>query len=171
MRISRGLIVEDVADGVRLRASDWPWAGALAVPAALAGLPLLVWSLATGNWIEAGGAAVFCAVAAVSAVLCLAARRDLTLRAAGARIEVRGSQGAGPFRREVAFDLDGPVAAEVFAFALAAGAPDLPDRGGDLVLVAGSQTLHLARRTGSRWRGDLEAARARVKERIPRTGR
>ena len=162
MRIARGLDVVEVPGGVRVIAQDWPRAAPVAALAALAGLPLLVWSLATSNWIEAGGAAVFCAFAAVSGRLAMAHRRDLSLTASPGGVDVRGSEGCGVCRRPVGLTLAAPARLEIAAFPAEPGAPELPDRGGDLVLAAADLRLLLARRTGPSWRAELDLARAQV---------
>jgi hypothetical protein len=162
MRIARGLEVLEIPSGVRVIARDWPSAAPVAALAALTGVPLLGWSLATSHWIEAGGAAVFCAFAAFCARLSMAHRRDLSLLASPAGVDVRGSEGCGVFRRPVESTFAAPARVDIVEFPVEPGAPDLPDRGGDLLLAAADRTMHLARRTGPSWRTDLEAARAQV---------
>jgi hypothetical protein len=167
MRIAFGLRVDDSGDGaVRLRAADWPWAGLFAVPALVAGLPLVVWSAATGHWIELGGGAVFCAFGATCGWLALAKRRDVEVRAES----VRGREGAWPFGREAAARWAGQASLSLRPFPVPGGAPDLDDRGGDLVIAAGDHEILLARRVGPEWRAELEAARAHLVGRIPALG-
>ena len=164
MRIARGLSIDDTDDsGVRVRAADWPWAGLVALPALAAGVPLVFWSAATLHWIELGGGAVFCAFGATCMWLWLAKRRDVEIRASS----VRGREGAGPFGAAVEQRWAGPARLVVEAFDVPAGAPAIDDRGGDLCLVTPDGRLHVARRAGPGWREDLDAARARVVERIP----
>jgi hypothetical protein len=167
MRIAFGLRVDDAGDGaVRVCAADWQWAAILAVPALAAGLPLVVWSAATAHWIELGGGAVFCAFGATAAWLGLAKRRDVLVRGSS----VRGREGAWPFARGVNVEWAGRASLSLRPFPVPGDAPDLDDRGGDLVIAAsGSETL-LARRAGPGWRTELEAARARLVERIPALG-
>ena len=167
MRIAHGLTIDDApGGGVRVVARDWPWAWWLAVPALAAGLPLVVWSAATGHGIEFGGGAVFCAFGAVCAVLAAAKRRDVVVLAGSAR----GREGAGPFARPVAFEWSGAARLEIRPFPVPDGAPDLADRGGDLRIVAPHGELRLAVRVGPGWRGELDAARAHVVERIHSLG-
>jgi hypothetical protein len=166
MRIAPGLAIDDSAQGVRVVARDWPWAPWFAAPALAAGLPLMVWSAVTGHLIEFGGGLVFCAFGGVCAWLSAAKRRDVEISAA----IVRGREGAGPFAREVDVALTAPVRLNVRAFPVPEGAPDLADRGGDLVLAWPGGEFLLARRAGAGWREALEAARARVVGRIPEFG-
>ena len=159
MRIARGLTIDDLpGGGVRVSARDWPFAVWPAVPALVVGVPLALWSAATANWIELGGAAVFCAFGAVCAWLWLAKRRDVEVRPGS----VRGRVGAGPFAAAVALQWDGDARVEIRPFDVPPGAPDLLDRGGDLVVAAPGREFLLARRVGSEWRTQLEAARAHV---------
>jgi hypothetical protein len=165
--LAHGLRLDDAGDGaVRVRACDWPWAAWLAVPPLAAGLPLVVWSAANSHWIELGGGLVFVAFGALSAGLTAARRRDVVLSASS----LRGREGAGPFARDVSVAWSGTARLDVRAFARPEGAPDLPDRGGDLVLVAAGEERLLARRAGRGWRETLESARARVVARIPALG-
>jgi hypothetical protein len=167
MRIAHGLTIDDAdGGGVRVVARDWPWAGWLAVPALAAGLPLVGWAAVTGHGIEFGGGAVFCAFGAVCAVLAAAKRRDVVVLPGSAR----GREGAGPFARPVAFEWTGAARLEIRAFPVPEGAPDLADRGGDLVIVAPQGELRLVVRAGPGWRDELGGARARVVERIRSLG-
>jgi len=164
MKIAPGLVVEDLpGGGVRLRARDWPFAWWVGAPALLAGVPLVAWSTATSHWIELGGGTVFTGFGAFCAWLTLARRRDLTIRGAGGSVAVRGRDGRAPIERDLAV----PARLEIRAFPVPEGAPDLADRGGDLVLAAGGADLHLARRVGPAWRAELDAARRMVAARIP----
>jgi len=167
MRIARGLVVEDVGDGVRITSCDWPWAAWTAAAALAPGVPLVAWSAATGHWIELGGGAVFCAFGAASLVLARSRRRDLSIRADGSGLSVEGTRGAPPFQDAVAQNLPGVARLEIRPFPTPEGAPDLPDRGGDLTLVAGAARVLLARRSGPDWRATLEAAGGHVVARIP----
>jgi hypothetical protein len=168
MRIARGLVVEDVGDdGVRVAARDWPWALWTSAAGFAPGLPLVAWSLATRHWIELGGGVVFCAFGAACAFLALTQRRDLEIRARDGRVTLSGVLGAGPFRRQVAPDLSGAARFEIRPFETPAGAPDLPDRGGDLLIVADGAQVLVARRVGPGWRRTIETARDRVAASIP----
>ncbi len=167
MRLARGLSLDDAGDGaVRVRACDWPWAAWLAVPPLATGLPLVVWSAATGHWIELGGGLVFTAFGALCGWLAAARRRDVVLGATS----LRGREGAGPFARAVEATWTGAARLDVRPFACPEGAPDLPDRGGDLVVVTPEGEHLLARRAGREWRETLESARARIVARIPAFG-
>jgi hypothetical protein len=167
VRIGPGLRIDELeGGGVRLTAADWPYAAWIAAPCSLMGAPLLVWSALHGKAIEAGGALVFCAFAAVAAWLGRAKRRALVLRAAQGGARVEGREGAWPFARPVAVDVAGPIAWEVVAFPVPPGAPQIPDRGGDLVLRGGAQGVHLARAVGPRWEERLHAARQRLAARV-----
>jgi hypothetical protein len=167
MRIARGLVVEDVeGGGVRVAARDWPWAGWTAAAAFAPGVPLAAWSIATRHWIELGGAAVFCAFGAACTFLALTRRRDLEIRAHGGRVALSGVEGAGPFRRPAARELEGRARLEIRPFPTPPGAPELADRGGDLVLVADGAQVLVARRVGPGWRGAIEAARGFLVARI-----
>ena len=164
MRVARGLSLDDAGDGaMRVRACDWPWAGWLAVPPLLLGLPLVVWSAVNGHWIELGGGLVFVAFGALCALLAAARRRDVVVGAAS----VRGREGAGPFARAVDVAWTGAARIDVRPFDRPEGAPDLADRGGDLVVVAPDGEFLLARRAGRGWRETLTSARARLLARIP----
>jgi len=167
MRLARGLSLDDAGDGaVRVRACDWPWAAWLAAPPLLVGLPLVAWSAAAGHWIELGGGLVFCAFGALCAFLAAARRRDLVVSATG----LHGREGAGPFARAIDRAWSGGARLDVRPFALPDGAPDLSDRGGDLVVVAADAEYLLARRAGPGWRETLASARAHVIARIPALG-
>jgi hypothetical protein len=167
MRLARGLSLDDAGDGaVRMRACDWPWAAWLAVPPLAAGLPLVAWSAATRHWIELGGGLVFVTFGLLAAWLAAARRRDVVVSATS----VRGREGAGPFARAVDVALRGGARLDVRAFARPEGAPDLADRGGDLVLVAADAEFLLARRAGRGWRETLESARVQLAARIPSFG-
>ena len=167
MRLARGLRLDDAGDGaVRVRACDWPWAGGLAVSPLLTGMPLVVWSAATRNWIELGGGLVFVALGALCAWLSASRRRDVVVSASS----LRGHEGAGPFAREVDATWTGAARLEVRPFVRPEGAPDLSDRGGDLVVVAPGAEFLLARRAGGGWRETLESARTHVVARIPAFG-
>jgi hypothetical protein len=171
MRIARGLVVEDVeGGGVRVAARDWPFAAWTAAAGLAPGVPLVAWSLATGHWIELGGGAVFCGFGAACAYLSMTRRRDIEIRARDGRVTLSGVEGAGPFRRPAARDLAAGARLEIRPFATPAGAPDLPDRGGDLVLVAADAQVLVARRVGADWRATIEAARDRVVARIRELG-
>jgi len=168
MRIARGLVVEDVGDGgVRVASCDWPWAAWTAAAALAPGVTLVAWSVPTRHWIELGGGAVFCAFGAACLVLARSRRRDLSISADRNGLSIEGTRGAAPFQDAVAQDLAGGARLEIRPFPAPAGAPDLPDRGGDLTLVAGTAQVLLARRCGPDWRQTLEAARAHVVARIP----
>jgi len=168
MKIARGLVVEDVADGVvRVASADWPWAMWSAVAALAPGVPLVLWSAATGHWIELGGGAVFCAVGAACAFLSLSRRRDLEIAVGLDGVSITGTRGGWPLSQSVAQDLEGRVRIEIRPFAPPAGAPVLPDRGGDLILVRGRTDVLLSRRVGADWRARLETARDRVVKGIP----
>ena len=162
------LRVEEVAEGgVRVRARDWPWAAWVGVPVGLAGVPLLAWALTKGHTIEAGGALVFCAFGGFCSVLAWRLRRDLRLgRADDGAVLVQGTEGAGPFRRAVDLRLMLPVRLEVRPFAVPDGAPDLLDRGGDLVVASPGASLLLARLVGPDWRAPLEDALRRISARL-----
>jgi hypothetical protein len=167
MRLASGLTLDDPGDGaVRVRACDWPWAGWLAVPPLATGVPLVAWSAATGHWIELGGGLVFATFGALSAWLAASGRRDVVLTASS----VRGREGAGAFAREVDVTWRGAARLDVRPFARPDGAPDLADRGGDLVVVAPDAEFLLVRRAGRGWRETLESARAHVAARIPAFG-
>ena len=145
----RNVRVEDLPDGgVRIVACDWPWAGWFALLTGLPALALLVWSVAGSHWVECGGAVVFCAAAATSGGLFLAKRRWVELRGG----ELVAREGAGPFARDVRHALDAPPRFEVEAFPTPDGAPELSDRGGDLLLVSGALRYPLARLVGPGWR-------------------
>jgi len=170
MRIARGLDVEPIGDGgVRVRSSDWPWARWCAAAALAPGLALVLWSTATRHWIELGGGAVFCAFG-VAALAASMKRRVLDVSARRDGVAISGARGAWPLARGVAENLVGPVRVEIRPFAVPAGAPDLPDRGGDLVLVADATEVRLARRVGPGWRAALETARDLVVAGIPAAG-
>ena len=167
IRPARGLSLDDAGDGaVRVRACDWPWAAWFAVPPLAAGLPLVAWSAVTGHWIELGGGLVFTAFGALAAWLAAARRRDVVLSATS----LRGREGAGPFARGVEIAWTGAARLEIRPFARPEGAPDLADRGGDLVLAAAGAEFLLARRAGRGWRETLTSARAHVVARIPALG-
>jgi len=167
MRLARGLSLDDAGDGaMRVRACDWPWAAWLAVPPLAAGLPLVAWSAAKGHWIELGGGLVFVTFGALAAWLAASRRRDVVVSATS----LRGREGAGPFARGVGMTWSGAVRLDVRPFARPEGAPDLADRGGDLVLVAPDAEFLLARRAGRGWRETLESARVRLAARIPSFG-
>ncbi len=169
MRIARGLEVLDVGeDGVRVEAADWPWAGWTSVVGFAPGAPLAVWSAATRHWIELGGAAVFCAFGATCAGLAMSRRRAVEIHATADGVTLAGVQGAGPFRRDVARWFGPSARVEVRPFPTPDGAPELPDRGGDLLLVGDGAEELLARSVGPGWKPRLDAARARVVTRIPR---
>ena len=171
MRIARGLVVEEAGDGgVRVSARDWPWATWTAAAGLVPGAPLLLWSLATRHWIELGGGAVFCAFGAACVFIARTRRRDFEIGSGLGGVSITGQRGAWPFERFVAQDLPGPVRIEIRPFAVPAGAPDLPDRGGDLLLVADRAQVLLVRRVGADWRGHLEAVRDRVVASIPQIG-
>jgi len=168
MRIARGLDVEDVGDdGVRVAARDWPWAAWTAAAGLAPGIPLVAWSIATRHWIELGGGAVFCAFGAACAFLALTQRRDLEIRTRGGRVALSGVLGAGPFRRQVAPDAPGAARFEIRPFPTPEGAPELPDRGGDLLIVGVRTQVLVARRVGPGWRRTIESVRDRVVARIP----
>lgn len=168
MRIARGLVVEGVKEGVvRVAACDWPWAAWTAAAALAPGVPLALWSIGTGHWIEFGGAAVFCVVGVASALLALGRRRDLEIASGRSGVSVRGRRGAWPLAAPVEEDVEGPVRIEIRPFATPAGAPELPDRGGDLVLVGRTSEILLSRLVGAGWRARLEAARDHVVAGVP----
>lgn len=150
--------VERTGGSARVVARDWPRAAWAACLLLAAGVPLLVWSAAEARAIEGGGALVFTAFGALSAWLALAKRRDVVVARDGGEIRVRGTEGAGPAARGVDVRLPGSAAVEVVPFAVPDGAPDLPDRGGDLVLAGGGARFRLARSAGPAWRAGLEAA-------------
>lgn len=161
MRIAFGLHVDPAeGGGARIRARDWPWAGLVAAALLLPGVSLVAWAAAGGHWIEAGGAGVFTGFGLLAAWLAAARRRDVVLREGS----LRGREGAGPLARATSLAWTGAARLDVRPFAAPAGAPDLADRGGDLVLVAGGAEVLLARRAGAGWRAVLDAARARVAE-------
>jgi hypothetical protein len=142
-------------DGVRVVARDWPWAPAFAAACGAPGLALLAWSVAEGHAVEAGGAAVLCGFGAFGAWLAAARRRDLVVAAGPGGVGVRGVEGAGPFSRTVERTFPAAAEAVLEPFPVPPGAPDLPDRGGDLVLRAGETRVLLARAAGPRWRERL----------------
>lgn len=150
--------VERLSEGVRVAAADWPgaaWcAGVLLVP----GVPLLLWAALGARPIEAGGALVFVALGTLAAWLALAKRRDLVVERGAEGVRVRGTEGAGPFRRPVDVRLPVGTQTRVVPFPVPAGGPDLADRGGDLVLAGPGASILLARRTGPGWRDELDAA-------------
>lgn len=164
MRLARGLSLDDAGDGaVRVRACDWPWAAWLAVAPLLTGVPLVAWSAARGHWIELGGGLVFVALGLLCAGLSMSRRRDVVVSASS----VRGREGAGPFARDVDSAWRGAARLEVRPFASPDGAPELADRGGDLVVVAPDAEFLLVRRAGRGGRETLESARAHLVARIP----
>lgn len=164
MRIARGLSLDDAGDGaVRVRACDWPWAAWLAVPPLVTGIPLVAWSAVNGHWIELGGGLVFVAFGTLCACLAAARRRDVVVGAAS----VRGREGAGPFARAVEMTWTGAARLDVRPFERPEGAPDLADRGGDLVVVAPDAEFLLARRAGRGWRETLTSARAGLLSQVP----
>lgn len=144
--------------GVRVLARDWPLAPWFSAACALPGVPLLAWSVAEGHAIEGGGAAVFVGLAAFGAWLAASRRREVTIDVGDDRVRVSGTEGWGPFARTL--DRSLAVGAEVVVepFPVPSGAPDLPDRGGDLALVAGDDRLRLARAAGPGWRDRLAPA-------------
>lgn len=143
-----------------LHAVEWPRAAWVAVPALAAGTPVAVWGALTGRAIEAGGGAVLAAVGALAAWLALSRRRDVVVARDGADVCVRGVEGAWPFRRAVDLRLPPSTQVAVVAFARPKGAPDVPDRGGDLVLAAPGANVRIARCVGPGWRVRLDAAAA-----------
>ena len=172
MRIARGLAVEDIGDGgVRLKACDWPWAAWFGAALLAPGAALVLWSLAAPrHWIEFGGGAVFCAFGAAALGVSRTRRRAIDISAGLDGVSINGTVGAWPFVRHIVQDLAGDVRIEIRPFAVPQGAPDLPDRGGDLLLVSAAAVVLLSRRVGPGWRGHLEAARDRVVAGIPAVG-
>jgi hypothetical protein len=154
------VLAEPAPPGARVVARDWPGAPWVAVPCLAAGVPLLAWSVVAGHAIEGGGAVVFCGFGALAAWLALARRRDVVVAASADGVTVRGREGAGPFARPVDLVLPPGTCVEVVPFAVPEGAPDVPDRGGDLVLTGGGARVPLARRTGPGWREELDRAAA-----------
>jgi hypothetical protein len=158
------------ANAVRVVARDWPSAVWVAVPLLAAGLVLLVFAVAGGHAVEGGGAAVFLGLGLLAAWLWLGPRRDLVVAPEADLVRVRGRQGAGPLGGPVDLALPAGVLVEVEPFPVPEGAPDLPDRGGDLVLVGGGARIRLARRAGPGWREELERAAAVVRAALPQRG-
>ncbi|MCE9636475.1 MAG: hypothetical protein K8T90_12285 [Planctomycetes bacterium] len=158
----RGLRCEPVSDGgapaVRVVARDWPWAVPTSLVMLLIGLPMLAWSAVNVRAVEGGGAVVFTGLGLFTLWLGAARRRDvLVLRESGA-VRVRGHEGVGPLSKPIDLAMPADAVAAVLPFEVPDGAPDIADRGGDLVLSGGGTRLHLARRVGPGWRDDLEAA-------------
>ena len=152
----RSVRIEAVPGGARLVARDWPLAPWLAVPLLAAGVPLLAWSVVRGHAVEGGGAIVFCGIGAFAAWLALARRRDIVVTRDAGGVRVRGREGAGPVARPVDLSLPADAVVDVRPFDVPDGAPELDDRGGDLVLRCPGARVHLARRVGPGWRGDLD---------------
>ena len=156
--------VVPAGDGaVRIVARDWPWAPWFAAALALPSVPLLVWSLAEGHAIEGGGAAVLAGVAGFAAWLAMTRRRDLVVSAGPGGLVLRGTEGCPPLARAVDRKLRVPGARLVLEeLSTPAGAPALPDRGGELVLVSDEGPCVLARAAGPLWRERLADAQAAV---------
>jgi hypothetical protein len=133
------------------------------VPPLSAGLPLAAWSAVNGHWIELAGGLVFVAAGTLCAVLAAARRRDVVVGAAS----VRGREGGGPFARVVDVAWTGAARIDIRPCERPEGAPELADRGGDLVLVGPGAEFLLVRRAGRGWRETLESARAHLLSRIP----
>jgi hypothetical protein len=157
VRVTRG------ADGgAVLEARDWPLAPVIALALMLPSLPLLIWSIAERRAVEGGGAALLCGIALFVAALALRGRRRVRF-APGRPIRVSAELGAGPFRRQRAFELAEGAHVAVRPLPCAPGAHTEDRQGADLVLVDRGGTVHLARRIGSD-RRDLEAARAALSQ-------
>ncbi len=154
-------VAELPGGGVRVDARDWPHAVWLAVPCLLAGLPLVLWSLVEGHAVELGGGAVFTGMGLFCVWLARSKCRSVELRATAAGAHFVADEGARPWRRRDARALGGPVDVTVADFATPEGAPDLPDRGADLVLTAEGFRYVLVRAAGGRAR-TLPALRARI---------
>lgn len=158
------------ARAVRVVARDWPWAPWFAAPCALLGAPLLVWSVVGGHGVEAGGSIVFVAFAVFAAALSARGRRDVVVVRDARGVRVRGTEGAAFFARPVdAVHVAGAVVA-VDPFPVPPGAPDLPDRGGELVVRDGTARTVLARAAGKCGAARLSGA-AREVERALDPGR
>jgi len=162
--------VTELADrGLAIDARDWPLAPWFALILAVLGAPLTVWSVIEGQLIEGGGGLVLCAFAGLCAVLGLKHRRRVEIlpaRGEGEVTRVRSREGIGPFRREFEHALKSGATARVLPFERPAGAPELSDRGADLVVEQDGLRVHVARCVGAGW-DELETVRARIAAVLP----
>ncbi len=155
--IPRTVRILPIPGGARVVARDWPWAPLCAALLLVPFLPLLVWAAIEGLAIETGGAVVFVALGVWCAALSLRERRDLEIRRSTGGIEVRGTEGAWRWRRDIATTLPAdarPLVEDVIATG------DDPGAGAVLTLRGGegSEPLKLAEGYGPHRRRAVEAA-------------